>query len=362
MQDFPLDQILCGECIDTMRGLPDASIDCIFADPPYNLQLRGELRRPDESVVDGVDDAWDKFADYATYDNFTREWLAEARRLLTKDGTIWVIGSYHNVFRLGAIMQDLGFWILNDIIWRKANPMPNFRGRRFTNAHETLIWAARGPESKYRFNYQAMKALNDDMQMRSDWYLPLCTGNERLRNAHGLKLHPTQKPESLLHRVLIASTVVDDVVLDPFSGSGTTAAMAKRLGRRFIGIERHPDYIEAARARVEAEVRLPDDQLAITPAKREMPRIPFGSFVEQGALPAGTELFDRQRRVSATVMPDGSLVSGIHRGSIHKMGAILTNAPSCNGWTFWYFERKGEVLQIDILRTEQAQAPLRNVG
>lgn len=207
-----------------------------------------------------------------------------------------------------------------------------------------------------------MKALNDDMQMRSDWYLPLCTGNERLRNAHGLKLHPTQKPESLLHRVLIASTVVDDIVLDPFSGSGTTAAMAKRLGRRFIGIERHPDYIEAARARVAAETRLSDEQLAITPAKREMPRVPFGSFVEQGALPAGTELFDRQRRISATVMPDGSLVSGMQRGSIHKMGALLTNAPSCNGWTFWYFERKGEVLQLDILRTELAQAPLRNVG
>ncbi|GBQ14527.1 site-specific DNA-methyltransferase [Swaminathania salitolerans] len=362
MQDLPLNQILCGECIETMRALPDGSMDCIFADPPYNLQLRGELRRPDESVVDGVDDAWDKFADYATYDNFTREWLAEARRLLTKDGTIWVIGSYHNVFRLGAIMQDLGFWILNDIVWRKANPMPNFRGRRFTNAHETLIWAARGPESKYRFNYQAMKALNDDVQMRSDWYLPLCTGNERLRNAHGLKLHPTQKPESLLHRVLIASTVVGDIVLDPFSGSGTTAAMAKRLGRHFVAIERHPDYIEAARARVEAETRLSDEQLAITPAKREIPRVPFGSFVEQGLLPAGTVLFDRQRRVSATVMPDGSLVSGAHRGSIHKMGAQLTGAPSCNGWTFWFFEREGEIVTLDILRTEQSRAPLLNVG
>ncbi|AOX20231.1 site-specific DNA-methyltransferase [Kozakia baliensis] len=358
--ELPLNQIIRGECVETMRGLPSGSVDCIFADPPYNLQLKGELRRPDETIVDGVDDAWDKFADYATYDKFTRDWLTEARRLLHKDGTIWVIGSYHNVFRLGAILQDLGFWILNDIVWRKANPMPNFRGRRFTNAHETLIWAARGPESKYRFNYQAMKALNDDVQMRSDWYLPLCTGHERLRNEHGLKLHPTQKPESLLHRVLIASTHAEDVVLDPFSGSGTTAAMAKRLGRHFIGIERHPDYIEASLARIAQEERLADEQLAVTPAKRETPRVPFGSFVEQGILPAGTELFDKQRRLRATVTPDGSLVSGSQRASIHKMGAQLTGAPSCNGWTFWHFERNGALVPIDVLRTEQS--PLRAAG
>ncbi|WP_408873021.1 site-specific DNA-methyltransferase [Gluconobacter roseus] len=358
--EFPVDQILRGECIETMKTLPDGSVDCIFADPPYNLQLRGELRRPDETVVDGVDDDWDKFADYATYDNFTREWLSEARRILHKDGTIWVIGSYHNVFRLGAIMQDLGFWILNDIVWRKSNPMPNFRGRRFTNAHETLIWAARGPQSKYRFNYQAMKALNDDLQMRSDWYLPLCTGNERLKNEHGLKLHPTQKPESLLHRVLVASTNANDVVLDPFCGSGTTPAMAKRLGRHYIAIERHPDYVKAARERVAREERLTSEQLATTPAKREMPRIPFGSFVETGALPAGTLLYDRQKRLKATVTPDGTLVSGNQRGSIHKLGAMLTNAPSCNGWTFWYFERDGQFVQIDVLRQE-SQA-LRNVG
>lgn len=358
--EFPVDQILRGECIETMKTLPDGSVDCIFADPPYNLQLRGELRRPDETVVDGVDDDWDKFADYATYDNFTREWLSEARRILHKDGTIWVIGSYHNVFRLGAIMQDLGFWILNDIVWRKSNPMPNFRGRRFTNAHETLIWAARGPQSKYRFNYQAMKALNDDLQMRSDWYLPLCTGNERLKNEHGLKLHPTQKPESLLHRVLVASTNANDVVLDPFCGSGTTPAMAKRLGRHYIAIERHPDYVKAARERVAGEERLTSEQLATTPAKREMPRIPFGSFVETGMLPAGTLLYDRQKRLKATVTPDGTLVSGNQRGSIHKLGAMLTNAPSCNGWTFWYFERDGQYVQIDVLRQE-GQA-LRNVG
>lgn len=350
--DLFLDRILRGECVETMRGLPSGSIDCIFADPPYNLQLRGELRRPDESVVDGVDDAWDKFTDYAAYDAFCRDWLTEAHRLLHKDGTIWVIGSYHNIFRLGAILQDLGFWILNDIVWRKANPMPNFRGRRFTNAHETLIWAARGPQSRYRFNYQAMKALNDDLQMRSDWYLPLCTGHERLRNDHGLKLHPTQKPESLLHRVILASTNAEDVVLDPFCGTGTTPAVAKRLGRRYLAIERHPDYVKAAEARLEAVERLPSDQLAVTPAKREQPRIPFGTFVENGALPPGTLLHDRQGRLKATIAPDGTLVSGKHRGSIHKLGALLTNAASCNGWTFWYFEREGKSIQIDVLRQE----------
>ncbi|MCX5620210.1 MULTISPECIES: site-specific DNA-methyltransferase [Bombella] len=350
--DMPLNRILRGECVEVMKTLPDASVNCVFADPPYNLQLRGELRRPDESVVDGVDDDWDKFTGYEAYDDFTRAWLSEARRLLHKDGTIWVIGSYHNIFRLGAIMQDLGFWILNDIIWRKSNPMPNFRGRRFTNAHETLIWAARGPESKYRFNYQAMKALNEDLQMRSDWYLPLCTGNERLKNEHGLKLHPTQKPESLLHRTLLAATMAKDVVLDPFCGTGTTPAVAKKLGRRYVAIERHPDYIKAAEARLAEIEALPAEQLEITPAKRELPRIPFGSFVENGSLPPGTVVYDRQKRLKARVSPDGTLVSGQHRGSIHKLGALLTNAASCNGWTFWYFERDGQLVPIDVLRQE----------
>jgi len=245
-RELPLDQVLLGDCVQLMRMLPPASVHCVFADPPYNLQLRGELRRPDDSLVDGVDEEWDRFIDFPTYDAFTREWLAECRRLLRKDGTLWVIGAYHNIFRIGAILQDLGFWILNDVVWRKANPMPNFRGRRFTNAHETLIWAARQRDSRHRFNYQAMKALNDDIQMRSDWFIPLCTGAERLRNEHGLKLHPTQKPEALLHRVLLASTAPEEIVLDPFLGTGTTAVVAKRLHRHFIGIERHPAYVEAA--------------------------------------------------------------------------------------------------------------------
>jgi modification methylase len=351
-RELPLDQVLLGDCVQMMGMLPTASVHCIFADPPYNLQLRGELRRPDDSLVDGVDEEWDRFTDFAAYDAFTREWLLECRRLLRKDGTIWVIGAYHNIFRIGAIMQDLGFWILNDVVWRKANPMPNFRGRRFTNAHETLIWAARGRDSRHRFNYQAMKALNDDVQMRSDWFLPLCTGAERLRNQHGLKLHPTQKPEALLHRVLLASTAPGEIVLDPFLGTGTSAAVARRLGRHFIGIERHPAYAEAAIGRVRAVSRAPEDGLATTPSRREAPRVPFGRLVEQGLLPPGTRLHDRARRVSATVAADGSLQSGDIRGSIHKVGAAVQNAPSCNGWTFWHFERNGRLLPLDTLRAE----------
>ena len=350
-RELPLDQVLRGDCLSLMGMLPPASVHCIFADPPYNLQLRGELRRPDDSVVDGVDDDWDHFADLPAYDAFTRDWLTECRRLLRKDGTIWVIGTYHNIFRLGAILQDLGFWILNDVIWRKANPMPNFRGRRFTNAHETMIWAARGRDSRYRFNYQAMKALNDDVQMRSDWFLPLCTGPERLRNQHGLKLHPTQKPEALLHRILVASTSPGDIVLDPFLGTGTTAVVAKRLHRHYIGIERHPDYVEAALGRILRQRPAPLGSEAATPTKREATRVPFGSLVERGLISPGTVLTDRARRVAATVTADGTLVSGALRGSIHQVGAAVQNAPSCNGWTFWFVEQQGKLVSLDTFRT-----------
>ena len=350
VQDLPLDQLLLGDCVELMRMLPAASIDCIFADPPYNLQLRGELRRPDDSLVDGVDEEWDRFADFAEYDRFTRAWLTEARRLLQKDGTIWVIGAYHNIFRIGALLQDLGFWILNDVVWRKSNPMPNFRGRRFTNAHETLIWAARGRDSRYRFNYAAMKALNDDLQMRSDWTLPLCTGPERLRNQHGLKLHPTQKPEALLHRVLLSSTNPGDIVLDPFLGTGTTAAVAKRLHRHFIGLERHPAYVEAAWARLRRERRASLAGVTTTPSKRDAVRLPFGALVERGLLPPGTVLTDKARRVAATVAADGTLASGAVRGSIHQVGAAVQNAPSCNGWTFWHVEQEGRLVPIDAMR------------
>lgn len=352
LRELPLDQILLGDAGNMLRMLPDASVNCVFADPPYNLQLRGELRRPDDSLVDGVDDDWDKFNDFAAYDAFTRDWLTECQRILIKDGTIWVIGSYHNIFRIGTILQDLGFWILNDVIWRKTNPMPNFRGRRFTNAHETMIWAAKSKTSRYKFNYQAMKSLNDDLQMRSDWTMPLCTGSERLRNVHGLKLHPTQKPEALLHRVILSSTSPGDVIVDPFLGTGTTAAMAKRLHRHFIGIERHPAYVEAAWGRLAAEKAAPIASVAAPLTGRETPRIAFGSFVERGILKPGTTLTDKQRRIAAEVTAEGSLVSGVHRGSIHQVGAAVQNAPSCNGWTFWHFERNGALVPLDILRKE----------
>ena len=357
VRELPLDQVLMGDCVQLMGMLPPASVHCVFADPPYNLQLRGELRRPDDSLVDGVDEEWDRFTDFASYDAFTRAWLLECRRLMRKDGTIWVIGSYHNIFRIGAIMQDLGFWILNDVVWRKANPMPNFRGRRFTNAHETLIWAARDRDSRYKFNYQAMKSLNDDIQMRSDWFIPLCTGTERLRNQHGLKLHPTQKPEALLHRVMLASTSPGDIVLDPFLGTGTSAAVAKKLHRHFIGIERHPAYAEAAIGRVR-RTKAGEGAGESTPTKRDIPRVPFGSLVERGLIEPGTRLVDKQRRVSATVLADGSLVSGDISGSIHKVGAALQHAPSCNGWTFWHFERAGTLMALDVLRGESGAGGL----
>ena len=361
VRELPLDQVLLGDAARMMRMLPPASVHCVFADPPYNLQLRGELRRPDDSLVDAVDDDWDRFADFAAYDAFTREWLSECRRLLRKDGTIWVIGTYHNIFRIGAILQELGFWILNDVTWRKSNPMPNFRGRRFTNAHETLIWAARQRDSRYRFNYQAMKSLNDDLQMRSDWLIPLCTGAERLRNAHGLKLHPTQKPEALLHRVLLASTGPGDIVLDPFLGTGTTAAVARRLQRHYIGIERHPDYVEAALGRVRRVRPAPASGMATSPSRGERPRVPFGSLVERGLVAPGCKLCDRSRRVEAEVMADGSIRVGELQGSIHKIGAMVQNTPTCNGWVFWHIEREGALHPIDVLRAALAKAASESV-
>jgi modification methylase len=353
---LPRNEILSGDCIEIMKSLPARSIDLIFADPPYNLQLGGDLHRPDNTKVSGVEEEWDKFSSFAAYDKFTRAWFLEARRLLKDDGAMWVIGSYHNVFRMGAQLQDLGFWILNDIIWRKTNPMPNFRGRRFTNAHETMIWAAKSETSKYRFNYDAMKALNEDLQMRSDWTIPLCTGPERLKKTDGQKAHPTQKPEALLHRVILSSTDMGDVILDPFFGTGTTGAVAKKLGRDFIGIEREQSYIAHARERLAAITTGNDDSLLKPIEKRMEPRIPFGQVVEQGLLIPGSVLFDHSRRYSARVRADGNLIArnhtGDHKGSIHKVGAALQGLPSCNGWTFWHFENKGKSWPIDVLRQE----------
>jgi modification methylase len=354
---LPADAVLGGDCVEVMRGLPEASVDLVFADPPYNLQLRGDLHRPDNSRVDAVDEDWDRFASFATYDAFTRAWLGEARRCLKPDGAIWVIGSYHNVFRLGATLQDAGFWILNDVIWRKTNPMPNFRGKRLTNAHETLIWAARSDQSKYTFNYEAMKALNDGVQMRSDWTIPLCTGGERLKNAEGDKAHPTQKPEALLHRVLVASTRPGDLVLDPFFGTGTTGAVAKRLGRRYLGIEREAGYRALAEARIAAVRPLDAEVSAVTTPKRAEPRIAFGQLVERGLLAAGEVVTSPGGRHTARIRADGTLVASDVRGSIHQVGAALEGAPSCNGWTYWHFQRDGVRVPIDFFR-QQLRAEL----
>ncbi len=352
-RSVPEDEIIIGDCLAELASLPDASVDLVFADPPYNLQLEGALSRPDHSVVDAVDDDWDKFASFAHYDDFTRKWLTEARRILKPDATIFVIGSYHNIFRVGAIMQDLGFWILNDIVWRKANPMPNFRGRRFTNAHETMIWASKGPTAKsYTFNYDALKAGNEDCQVRSDWFLPICTGGERLKDADGRKTHPTQKPEALLARVLLSASNPGDLVLDPFFGSGTTGAVARRLRRKFIGIERDTTYAAAARARIDAVEPLPADALALAPAKRSEPRVAFASVVEMGLLAPGTVLMDEKRRYKATIRADGALSLNQIVGSIHKIGALAQGLPACNGWTFWHFETKDGLKSIDTLRDQ----------
>ncbi|WP_116085207.1 site-specific DNA-methyltransferase [Tropicimonas sp. IMCC34011] len=348
----PRDTILSGDCIEAMRGLPDASVDLVFADPPYNLQLKGTLHRPDNSLVDAVDDDWDSFSSFRAYDEFTSAWLAEARRVLKPNGALWVIGSYHNIFRVGAKLQDAGFWILNDVVWRKSNPMPNFRGKRLTNAHETMIWASRGEGSKYTFNYEALKALNEGTQMRSDWVLPICTGHERLKDAEGQKAHPTQKPESLLYRVMIGTTNPGDVVLDPFFGTGTTGAVAKALGRSWIGIEREESYRKIAEERISRVRRLEAGAIAVTQSKRAAPRIPFGQLVERGLLRPGETLTSMSGQRAAKVRADGTLVADDMTGSIHQVGAALEGAPSCNGWTYWHFRKDGARVPIDVLRQQ----------
>jgi modification methylase len=335
-----------------MNGLPAASVDLIFADPPYNLQLKGDLHRPDNSRVDAVDDEWDQFSSFKAYDDFTRAWLKAARRLLKPDGAIWVIGSYHNIFRVGASLQDAGYWILNDVVWRKSNPMPNFRGKRFTNAHETMIWASKSEGAKYTFNYEALKALNEGIQMRSDWVLPICNGGERLKDAAGEKAHPTQKPQALLHRVLVGSTKPGDVVLDPFFGTGTTGAVAKMLGRDWIGIEREEKYREVAEQRIASVRRLDKAALETTTSKRAEPRVPFGQLVERGMLRPGEELLSMNGRHKAKVRADGTLIGNDIKGSIHQVGAHLEGAPSCNGWTYWCFKRDGKTVPIDVLRQQ----------
>ena len=351
-KSLPTNRILVGNCIERLKELPDNSVDLVFADPPYNLQLDGELHRPNNSKVDAVNDEWDQFDSFASYDVFTRAWMIEARRILKPNGAMWVIGSYHNIFRVGATLQDLGFWILNDIIWRKSNPMPNFKGTRFCNAHETLIWSSKTEKSRPTFNYDSMKAFNDDLQMRSDWLLPICNGGERLKDNLGKKVHPTQKPEGLLYRVLMATTNPGDVIVDPFFGTGTTGAVAKALGRTWIGIEQDKSYIEAAEIRL-SKVRpvSPKDLQALKP-KRAAPRVPFGTLLELGLLEAGTTLYGPRAKKSAEVKADGTIQCAEQQGSIHKMGAYVQGLEACNGWTYWHFEAEGELKPIDLLRHE----------
>jgi modification methylase len=347
--DLPLGCIIENDCIAAMAALPDCSVDMVFADPPYNLQLGGDLFRPEGSRVDAVDDDWDKFSSFADYDAFTRAWLKEARRVLKPDGTLWVIGSYHNIFRCGATLQDLGYWILNDIVWRKSNPMPNFRGTRFTNAHETLIWASKSEDSRYTFNYRAMKALNDELQMRSDWVIPICSGGERVKT-DGVKAHPTQKPEALLYRVLLACTNPGDVVLDPFFGTGTTGAVARRLGRAWIGIEREQKYVKVARERIASTLELDESAMRTMASKKGAPKVPFGALVETGMIEPGAILTDSKRRWQAKVGADASIEMAGKLGSIHQIGAAAQGAPSCNGWTFWHVAQGEALVCLDDLR------------
>ena len=347
---LPLDEVIVGDCIEELAKLPEQCVDLVFADPPYNLQINNELLRPNNTRVDGVDDDWDKFGSFAAYDDFTAAWLRACRRVLKPEGSLWVIGSYHNIFRVGTILQDLGFWVLNDVVWRKTNPMPNFRGRRFTNAHETLVWVSMGPKARYTFNYEAMKALNDELQMRSDWLFPICSGPERLKDGAGRKAHPRQKPEALLYRVLLASTNPGDLVLDPFFGTGTTGAAARRLGRRWLGIEREAEYAAAARARIDKVRPLPPSSLEVLRGKRAEPRVPFGTIIELGFLEPGAPLTDEHGRIRAEVRADGSLSVAGRQGSIHRLGAEVQGKTACNGWTFWHYEAEGQRKPIDALR------------
>ena len=342
-------KIINGDSLEELKKIPRETFDLIFADPPYNLQLKSELTRPDRSKVSAVNDKWDQFENFKKYDDFTYEWLSECKRILKKDGAIWVIGSYHNIFRVGTALQNLGFWILNDVIWNKNNPMPNFRGTRFTNAHETLIWASKSEKSKYTFNYQSLKCLNVDLQMRSNWDLPICNGSERLKK-DGKKIHSTQKPEALLHRILLATSNKNDLILDPFLGSGTTATVAKKLGRNYFGIEKEKNYFKAAEQRIKTTKPIEDDLLDTLKNNRSKPRIPFGSLVELGIIKPGTNIFDNKKKITARIMADGSIKHNQAEGSIHKVAATILGAESCNGWTFWHCDINGRTYPIDYLR------------
>ena len=344
-----LNKIVNSDSLKILKTIPNKTFDLVFADPPYNLQIGKKLKRPDDSKVNGVNDKWDQFESFNDYDNFCKKWLKECKRVLKDNGSIWVIGTYHNIFRLGYHMQNIGFWILNDVIWKKNNPMPNFRGTRFTNAHETLIWASKNKKSKYTFNYQSLKCLNDDLQMRSDWTLPICNGSERIKK-NGKKVHSTQKPESLLHRILLASTNKNDFIFDPFLGTGTTAVVAKKLCRNYFGIEKEKKYFNTAKQRLEKTIKIEDHYLDTVKNNKSKPRIPFGSLVELGIVKPGMNIFDDKRKVNAKIMADGSIKYQNLEGSIHKIAAKIMGSESCNGWTFWHYNNEGSILPIDNLR------------
>ena len=342
--------ILHGDSLELLKQIPDKSIDLVFADPPYNLQLKDTLYRPDQTTVEAVTNDWDKFDTYQAYDNFSLLWLKESKRVLRDGGALWVIGSYHNILRLGTSIQNLGFWILNDIIWHKTNPMPNFRGTRFTNAHETLLWCTTARKAKYTFNYQNLKELNEGKQMRSDWHIPICAGKERLRESNNQRSHPTQKPEALLYRILVSSTNKGDIVLDPFLGSGTTAVMAKKLQRNFIGFEQDKEYIKLAKKRLKQTKVLADEVVTMAKSRKDLPKVPFGELVEQGIIPPGAVLTDKKEKFKATVSIDGSLKIKDISGSIHQVGAKIQGLPSCNGWDFWHVKDKSSSKLLDDIR------------
>ncbi len=344
-----INKIENGDSIEILKRIPDKSFDLVFADPPYNMQIGEKLTRPDDSKVDGVNDKWDQFSSFEHYDKFSKSWLKECKRILKDNGSMWVIGTYHNIFRLGYHIQNLNYWILNDVIWRKNNPMPNFKGTRFTNAHETLIWASKNKKSRYTFNYQSLKCLNDDLQMRSDWILPICNGKERLKK-DGKKIHSTQKPEALLHRIILATTNKGDSIFDPFLGTGTTAVVAKKLGRKYFGVEKDKKYFQAAKQRINKTLEIKDDYLDILPNNKSKPRVPFGSLIEMGLIKPGTTLFDVKKRYNAKIMVDGSLKCQKAEGSIHKVAAKIIGAESCNGWTYWHYISGNDLRPIDNLR------------
>ena len=342
--------ILLGDSLEIIKTIPSKSVDLIFADPPYNLQLKDTLYRPDQTTVEAVTQDWDKFNTYKEYDNFTEQWLKESKRILKKGGALWVIGSYHNILRVGTSIQNDGFWILNDIIWHKTNPMPNFRGTRFTNAHETLLWCTTSREAKYTFNYQNLKELNDGKQMRSDWFIPICSGKERLRESNNQRSHPTQKPEALMYRIILSSTNKGDIILDPFLGSGTTAVVAKKLQRNFIGIEQDKEYISLAKKRLKQTKVLNDEVVKMKKSRKDLPKVPFGELVEQGIIPPGAVLTDKKEKYKATVTVDGSLKINNISGSIHQVGATIQGLSNCNGWDFWHIKNKSTSILLDEVR------------